>query len=93
MNAISFIKQNGVEKAREVVEGTPDKTATHYVFRKISNYYSVEFQSWFHDGEGGVPKDGGTEITWDMSQGKKIHVPIHLLHIDESSYLGDSYGN
>ena len=41
-------------------------------------------------GEGDVPKDGGTEITWDMSQGKKIHVPIPLLHIDEGSYLGDT---
>ncbi|EMD9694378.1 hypothetical protein VXG46_003578, partial [Acinetobacter baumannii] len=26
-------------------------TATHWVFRKIPNYYSVDFQSWFHDGE------------------------------------------
>ena len=34
MNAIQFIKEQGVEKAREVVEGAPDKTATHYVFRK-----------------------------------------------------------
>lgn len=51
MNAIQFIKEHGVEKAREVVEGAPDKTATHYVYRKIPNYYSVEFQSWYHDGE------------------------------------------
>lgn len=51
MNAYQFIQKHGIEKAREVVEGAPDKTATHYVFRKISNYYSVEFQSWFHDGE------------------------------------------
>ena len=51
MNAIKFIQQHGVEKAREVVEGAPDKTATHYVFRKIPSYYSVEFQSWYHDGE------------------------------------------
>ena len=51
MKAIQFIKENGVEKAREVVEGAPDKTATHYVFRKIPRYYSVEFQSWYHDGE------------------------------------------
>ena len=51
MNAINFIKENGVEKAREVVDGAPDKTATHYVFRKIPNYYSVDFQSWYHDGE------------------------------------------
>ena len=51
MNAINFIKQHGVDKAREVVEGAPDKTATHYVFRKIPSYYSVEFQSWYHDGD------------------------------------------
>lgn len=51
MNAINFIQDNGVDKAREVVEGAPDKTATHYVFRKIPRYYSVEFQSWYHDGE------------------------------------------
>ena len=51
MNAINFIKQHGIDKAREVVEGAPDKTATHYVFRKIPSYYSVEFQSWYHDGE------------------------------------------
>lgn len=51
MNAIKFIKDHGVDKAREVVEGAPDKTATHYVFRKIPSYYSVEFQSWHHDGE------------------------------------------
>ena len=51
MNAINFIKQHGVDKAREIVEGAPDKTATHYVFRKIPSYYSVEFQSWYHDGE------------------------------------------
>lgn len=51
MNAIKFIQQHGIKKAREVVEGAPDKTATHYVFHKISNYYSVEFQSWHHDGE------------------------------------------
>ena len=51
MNATDFIKQHGVDKAREVVEGAPDKTATHYVFRKIPSYYSVEFQSWHHDDE------------------------------------------
>lgn len=51
MNAIKFIQQHGIDKAREIVDGAPDKTATHYVFRKIPNYYSVDFQSWYHDGE------------------------------------------
>jgi len=30
-NAIQFIQQNGVEKAREVVEGAPE-TATHFMY-------------------------------------------------------------
>lgn len=51
MSAIKFIQQHGIDKAREVIDGAPDKTATHYMFRKIPNYYSVDFQSWFHDGE------------------------------------------
>ncbi|EJB8498011.1 hypothetical protein [Acinetobacter baumannii] len=51
MKPEQFIREFGVDKAREVVEGAPDKTATHWVFRKIPNYYSVDFQSWFHDGE------------------------------------------
>lgn len=51
MKPEQFIREFGLKKAREVVEGAPDKTATHYVFHKISNYYSVEFQSWHHDGE------------------------------------------
>ncbi|MFV5477001.1 hypothetical protein VXQ12_16610 [Acinetobacter baumannii] len=51
MKPEQFIREFGEKKAREVVEGAPDKTATHYVFRKIPSYYSVEFQSWYHDDE------------------------------------------
>lgn len=51
MNAIQFIKENGVEKAREVVEGAPDKTASHYVISKRPHYYSVDFQSYFNNGD------------------------------------------
>lgn len=51
MNAIQFIKDHGVEKAREVVEGAPDKTASHYVISKRPHYYSVDFQSYFNNGD------------------------------------------
>lgn len=51
MNAIQFIKENGVEKARGVVEGAPDKTASHYVISKRPHYYSVDFQSYFNNGD------------------------------------------
>ncbi|MFW1768217.1 hypothetical protein [Acinetobacter baumannii] len=51
MKPEQFIREFGEKKAREVVEGAPDKTATHWVFRKVPNYYSVDFQSWFHDDE------------------------------------------
>ncbi|MEG1695598.1 MAG: hypothetical protein RR282_00715 [Acinetobacter sp.] len=51
MSAIQFIKENGVEKAREVVDGAPDKTASHYVISKRPHYYSVDFQSYFNNGD------------------------------------------
>ncbi len=50
MNAIQFLKEQGVEKAREVVEGAPDRTATHWVFNKIPFYQSLFHCKWFHDG-------------------------------------------
>lgn len=51
MNAHKFIALHGLESAKSVVTSAPDKTATHWEFRKIPNYYSVDFQMWFHDGE------------------------------------------
>ncbi len=51
MNAIQFIQQHGVDKAREVVNGSPDKTASHYVISKRPHYYSVDFQSYFNNGD------------------------------------------
>ena len=51
MNAIQFIKENGFDKAREVVEDAPDKTASHYVISKRPHYYSVDFQSYFNNGD------------------------------------------
>lgn len=51
MKATDFIKKFETDKANEVIEGVPDKTASHYVFRKVPHYYSTEFQSWFYDGE------------------------------------------
>lgn len=46
MNAIEFIKNNGVDKAREVVEGAPDRTASHYVV-DTDTYFSDEFHTYF----------------------------------------------
>lgn len=51
MDAKQYLEVYGLKNAKEVLAGMPDKTATHYAFRKIPNYYSVDFQSWFHDGE------------------------------------------
>ena len=41
----------GWRKLRRLLISVPDRTATHWVFRKMPNYYSIDFQSWFHDGE------------------------------------------
>ena len=46
MNATDFIKQHGVDKAREIVEGAPDRTASHYV-ADTDTYFSEEFLTYF----------------------------------------------
>lgn len=51
MNAHKFIASKGIDIAKAVITSVPDKTATHWEFRKIPNYYSIDFQTWFHDGE------------------------------------------
>jgi hypothetical protein len=92
MNAINFIQDNGVDKAREVVEGAPDKTATHYVFRKIPRYYSVEFQSWYHDGEW-WDSDCHTEEDLINSYGSDFVLSLSdLKRLVESVDLVKSYG-
>ena len=48
---MNLIEKLGIEKCRGIVDGAPDSTATHYIFNKIPHYYSVDFQSWFYDGE------------------------------------------
>ncbi|WP_335876844.1 hypothetical protein [Acinetobacter baumannii] len=46
MKPEQFIREFRVEKAREVVEGAPDKTATHYVI-DTDTYYSEDFLTYF----------------------------------------------
>ena len=46
MSAIQFIQQSGVDKAREVISGAPDRTASHYVV-DTDTYFSEEFHTYF----------------------------------------------
>ncbi|EHU3263657.1 hypothetical protein AYA92_RS02385 [Acinetobacter baumannii] len=46
MKPEQFIREFGVKKAREVVEGAPDRTASHYVV-DTDTYYSEEFLTYF----------------------------------------------
>lgn len=39
-----------LEQMKKIVDGAP-KTATHWVETKLGHYYSVEFQSYFRDGD------------------------------------------
>ena len=39
------------ETIKKIVDGAPDSTATHWVETKLGHYYSVEFQSYFRDGD------------------------------------------
>lgn len=43
MNAIKFIKENGVEKSREVVEGAPD--LAEYYSTIDGEYYRIELHA------------------------------------------------
>lgn len=40
-----------LEQMKKIVDGAPDSTATHWVETKLGHYYSVEFQSYFRDGD------------------------------------------
>lgn len=92
MNAIQFIKDNGVERARGVVEGAPDITATHYCFRKIPHYYSIECATWFYDGEW-QPSDCYSEDDLVDSYGENFVVSLsELKRLVESVELIKSYG-
>ncbi|EPJ8738349.1 hypothetical protein [Acinetobacter baumannii] len=46
MKPEQFIREYGLDKAREVVEGAPDRTASHYVV-DTDTYYSEEFLTYF----------------------------------------------
>lgn len=46
MKATDFIKTQGLDKARKVVSGAPDRTASHYV-ADTDTYFSEEFHTYF----------------------------------------------
>ncbi|MGP4772542.1 hypothetical protein ACS125_18640 [Acinetobacter sp. PFS20] len=46
MKPTQFIKDHGLERAREVVKGEPDRTASHYV-ADTDTYFSEEFLTYF----------------------------------------------
>ncbi len=89
MNAIQFIQQNGIEKAREVVEGAPEKATV----------VSAETFGYFYKYQGSPVwgrvyrrKDGSE---WSCTRFSPIINPIELSdlkHLVESVDLVKSYG-
>ncbi|WDZ50198.1 hypothetical protein LF296_12795 [Acinetobacter vivianii] len=87
MSAIQFIKDHGVEKAREVVEGAPE-TATHFT-EALGGHYAKEGMLkmkpqwlWFNS----INK----EWYFDFAAKDQIHLP-DLKRLVESVELVDSY--
>lgn len=88
MNAIQFIKDHGVEKAREVVEGAPE-TATHFT-EALGGHYAKERMLkmkpqwlWFNS----INK----EWYFDFAAKDQIHLP-DLKRLVESLDLVKEYG-
>ena len=50
MKANDFIKKFGIGAAQCVLKNMP-RTSTHYVFNKTGFYYSLDFKSYFHEGD------------------------------------------
>ena len=89
MNAIQFIQQHGIEKARKVVEGAPDG-ATHFN-EALSGHYAKEGMLkmkpqwlWFNS----INK----EWYYDFAAKDHIHLP-DLKRLVESVDLIEHFGN
>ena len=87
MNAIQFIKENGVEKAREIVDGAPE-TATHFT-EALGGHYAKEGMLkmkpqwlWFNS----INK----EWYYDFAAEDHIHLP-DLKRLVESVDLVESF--
>lgn len=96
MNAIKFIQDNGVDKAREVVEGAPDG-ATHFVrstYLKLIGavWWNAWLPEWSHKDDCMVKKWKGESIdlmkTWgevykleDLKQAIADHEAIGGEHV------------
>ena len=88
-NAINFIKENGVEKSREVVEGAPEKAT---VVSAETYGYFYKYQDSPVWGRVYRRKDGGE---WSCTRFSPIINPIELSDLKrlvESVELVQSYG-
>ncbi|MDK2105133.1 hypothetical protein OW684_01730 [Acinetobacter baumannii] len=89
MKPEQFIREFGVEKAREVVEGAPDKTASHYAQGKWGDaYYSLEFVSvWSNEEKDWFDSDYATEeelnrdymVVVDLSNLKRLVESLDIV--------------
>lgn len=89
MNAIKFIQQHGIDKARKVVEGAPE-TATHFT-EALGGHYAKEGMLkmkpqwlWFNS----INK----EWYYDFAAEDHIHLP-DLKRLVESVDLVEHFGN
>ncbi len=101
MNAIKFIQDNGVDKAREVVEGAPDG-ATHFVrstYLKLIGavWWNAWLPEWSHKDDCMVKKWKGESIdlmkTWgevykleDLKQAIADYEAIHSFDIEKREF-------
>lgn len=96
MNAIQFIKEHGVDKAREVVEGAPDG-ATHFVrstYLKLIGavWWNAWLPEWSHKDDCMVKKWKGESIDLMKTWGE-VYKLEDLKRLVESVELVEHFGN
>lgn len=80
MNAIKFIQDNGVEKAREVVEGAPDcSSAFNIVSGAIVYYQLCDNWWWFNSATKEYEMDYSKSMKFDLLDLKRLIESVDLV--------------
>ena len=70
MNAINFIKQYGVDKARDVVEGAPEKATAFNIVSGSIIYYQLCDNWWWYN---------PLKKEWEMGYSKSMRINLSDL--------------
>ena len=80
MNAIQFIKEHGVEKARGVVSGAPECSSSFNIVSGSIVYYQLcDNWWWFNSAKKEYEMDYSKSMKFDLSDLKRIVESVDLI--------------